>query len=166
MLEIINLTIRFDGKTVISDLSLRLGQGDIGCLLGPSGCGKTTLLRAIAGFERPEHGEVRIDRRCVSSPAALVPVEQRGVGMVFQDFALFPHLSARDNITFGLRELAKVERQRRIDELAQLLGDRRFPAQISAPAIGRPATTGCYRARAWLRVRIFCCWMNRSQTWI
>ena len=135
MLEIINLTIRFDGKTVISDLSLRLGQGDIGCLLGPSGCGKTTLLRAIAGFERPEHGEVRIDGRCVSSPAALVPVEQRGVGMVFQDFALFPHLSARDNITFGLRELAKVERQRRVDELAQLLEiadfQHKFPHQLS-----------------------------------
>ena len=121
MLEVNNLTVMLDGKTVISDISLSLGQGSIGCLLGPSGCGKTTLLRTIAGFVQPRRGEVRINGRCVTGTAAPVPVEQRGVGMVFQDFALFPHLAARDNIAFGLQELAGRERQTRIDEVVRTL---------------------------------------------
>ena len=121
MLEVNNLTVMLDGKTVISDISLSLGQGSIGCLLGPSGCGKTTLLRTIAGFVQPRRGEVRINGRCVTGTTAAVPVEQRGVGMVFQDFALFPHLAARDNIAFGLQELAGRERQTRIDEVVRTL---------------------------------------------
>ena len=121
MLEVNNLTVVLDGKTVVSDISLSLGQGSIGCLLGPSGCGKTTLLRTIAGFVQPRRGEVRINGRCVTGTAAPVPVEQRGVGMVFQDFALFPHLAARDNIAFGLQEPAGRERQTRIDEVVRTL---------------------------------------------
>ena len=135
MLEVENLAVSFDGKTIVSDISLNLGQGVIGCLLGPSGCGKTTLLRAIAGFERPGRGEVRIKGRCVSSPAALVPVEQRGVGMVFQDFALFPHLAARDNIAFGLQDLSQADRQERVDEVARMLEivdfQHKYPHQLS-----------------------------------
>ena len=135
MLEVENLAVSFDGKTIISDISLCLEQGGIGCLLGPSGCGKTTLLRAIAGFVQPGRGEVRINGRCVSSPAALAPVEQRGVGMVFQDFALFPHLAARDNIAFGLQEQPLPERQARVDEVVLTLEiadfQYRYPHQLS-----------------------------------
>ncbi len=135
MLEIDNLTIGYDGKTVISDISLRLGQGSIGCLLGPSGCGKTTLLRSIAGFEQPGHGEIRINGRRVSSPAKQVPVEQRGVGMVFQDFALFPHLTARANIAFGLQDIPQADCKERVDEVAQMLEitdfQHKYPHQLS-----------------------------------
>ena len=121
MLEVRNLSVTLDGKSVVADISLRLEQGNIGCLLGPSGCGKTTLLRTIAGFVQPRSGEVRINERCVTGPAAPVPAERRGVGMVFQDFALFPHLTVRDNIAFGLHELAGQERQDRIDEVVRML---------------------------------------------
>ena len=135
MLEVENLTVRFDDEAVISDVSLRLEQGRIGCLLGPSGCGKTTLLRAITGFAPPWRGEIRINQRQVSSPAAVVPVEQRGVGMVFQDFALFPHLAARENIAFGLQELTASKRQRRVDEVVQMLEiagfQHKYPHQLS-----------------------------------
>ena len=135
MLEVENLAVSFDGKTIISDISLRLEQGGIGCLLGPSGCGKTTLLRAIAGFVQPGRGEVRINGRRVSSPAALAPVEQRGVGMVFQDFALFPHLAARDNIAFGLQDKPLPERQARVDEVVLTLEiadfQHKYPHQLS-----------------------------------
>ena len=135
MLEINNLAILFDGKTIISDISLRLEQGRIGCLLGPSGCGKTTLLRTIAGFEQPRRGEVRVNGRCFSSPSLLVPVEQRGVGMVFQDFALFPHLAVRDNIAFGLQEQSGEARQARVDEVVGMLAIAEFqhmyPHQLS-----------------------------------
>ena len=135
MLEINNLAILFDGKTIISDISLRLEQGRIGCLLGPSGCGKTTLLRTIAGFEQPRRGEVRVSGRCFSSPSSLVPVEQRGVGMVFQDFALFPHLAVRDNIAFGLQEQSGEARRARVDEVVGMLAIAEFqhmyPHQLS-----------------------------------
>ncbi len=124
-----------DGKSVVSDISLRLERGEIGCLLGPSGCGKTTLLRTIAGFVQPRSGEVRINERCVTGPAAPVPAERRGVGMVFQDFALFPHLTARDNIDFGLHELAGRERRERIDEVVRMLEvtdfQHKYPHQLS-----------------------------------
>ncbi len=135
MLEVRNLTVVLDGKSVVSDISLRLEQGDIGCLLGPSGCGKTTLLRTIAGFVQPRRGEVRINDLCVAGSAAPVPAERRGVGMVFQDFALFPHLTARDNIAFGLHELAGRARQDRIDEVVRTLEvadfQHRHPHQLS-----------------------------------
>ena len=135
MLEVKNLTVSFDDKTVIADVSLRLEQGGIGCVLGPSGCGKTTLLRTIAGFERPGRGEVLLNGRLASSPDTLLPVEQRGVGLVFQDFALFPHLAARANIAFGLQRLPGAERQRRVDEVVQMLEitdfQHKFPHQLS-----------------------------------
>ena len=135
MLEARNLTVMLDGKSVVSDISLRLERGEIGCLLGPSGCGKTTLLRTIAGFVQPRSGEVRINERCVTGPAAPVPAERRGVGMVFQDFALFPHLTARDNIDFGLHELAGRERRERIDEVVRMLEvtdfQHKYPHQLS-----------------------------------
>ena len=91
-------------------------------LLGPSGCGKTTLLRLIAGFERPERGSVLIDGRLVAGEGRWLEPERRGVGMVFQDYALFPHLTIAENIGFGLRSMGAAERRARVEELIALVG--------------------------------------------
>lgn len=120
-LELRNVAVALEGTPVLSDISIELESGDIACLLGPSGCGKTTLLRTIAGFEKPRSGEVWIDGWRVSAPDLDTPVEKRRVGMVFQDYALFPHLSVRDNIGFGLQDLPRLQRQQRIDELSRML---------------------------------------------
>ncbi len=120
-LELKDLSVSLEDRPVINSISLALKQGEISCLLGASGCGKTTLLRTIAGFEQPKTGEVWLDSRKVSDRHKLVPVEDRGVGMVFQDYALFPHLSVRDNIAFGLQTLSRSERQARVEEVAELL---------------------------------------------
>jgi len=134
-LEVKNLTISFSDKTIIDDVSFNLTAGHIGCLLGASGCGKTTLLRAIAGFEQPVDGEIRINDQCVSSNTTLLKVEQRNVGMVFQDFVLFPHLTVQDNIAFGLQKLTKDEQEVRSDEVIQVLKITEFrskyPHQLS-----------------------------------
>lgn len=114
-----------DAPAVVRDLSFRLGKGEIGCLLGASGCGKTTVLRTIAGFLTPEAGTIEVGGRQIASVQAALPPEARRVGMVFQDFALFPHLDVRDNIGFGIREgpgrLAPAEQARRIDEMLALV---------------------------------------------
>lgn len=145
-LEVAALTAAPGGKPVVADASFRLAPGSIGCLMGPSGCGKTTLLRAIAGFEQPLAGEIRINSVCHSNAATLTPVEQRNVGMVFQDFALFPHLTARGNIAFGLQRWAKSSRTARVEEVLKLLEigefQDRHPHQLSGGqqqrvAIGR-----------------------------
>ena len=104
LLELKNISHAYGDHAVVSDLSCALEQGAIGCLLGPSGCGKTTVLRAIAGFERISRGEIHLNGRVVSSSGLHLPPEQRRIGMVFQDYALFPHLSVADNIAFGLRD--------------------------------------------------------------
>jgi iron(III) transport system ATP-binding protein len=116
-------------------VSLSLARGTIGCLLGPSGCGKTSLLRAIAGFEPVAAGEIMLAGQVVSRPGETLPPERRNVGMVFQDFALFPHLSVRDNIGFGLRKWKAADRDARIAELLELVGlasaARAYPHQLS-----------------------------------
>lgn len=120
---------------VINNLSLALKAGDIGCLLGPSGCGKTTALRCIAGFESISGGEIQINGKIVSSAAQSLPPEQRQIGMVFQDYALFPHLSVTANIAFGLHQLPRSECQNRVDELlniVQLSGvANKYPHELS-----------------------------------
>ena len=98
-----NVTQRFGAVTALSHVSLSIKPGEIVALLGQSGCGKTTLLRLVAGVERPSAGRVLLEGRDVSAPERFVEPEHRGVGFVFQDYALFPHLSVRDNVRFGLR---------------------------------------------------------------
>ena len=102
-----------DGKgwmRIVHGLNLELESGGIACLLGPSGCGKSTVLRAICGFEPIQRGQIKLQGKVVSSPTVQLPPNQRRVGMVFQDFALFPHLSAIENVMFGLRALPANQR--------------------------------------------------------
>lgn len=120
---------------VVNRLNLQLEQGEIGCLLGASGCGKTTILRAIAGFEPLQSGTIRLAGRELSGCSQQVAPEQRGVGMMFQDYALFPHLSVEKNIGFGLRRWNKQKRTARVDEMLELVGlsaeRKRYPHELS-----------------------------------
>ncbi|MDP5032098.1 MAG: ABC transporter ATP-binding protein [Paraglaciecola sp.] len=122
-------------KAVLEQVSFSLEQGEIGCLLGPSGCGKTTLLRAIAGFHQPRGGEIIIAGQCVGSAKHNTPATERQIGMVFQDYALFPHMSVADNIGFGLAAMNKLDKRARIKECLALVelaafADK-FPHQLS-----------------------------------
>ena len=135
LLEVENLHQTYGEQAVVEGLSFSLQRGAIGCLLGPSGCGKTTVLRCIAGFEPIAAGSIRLAGALVSGPGAMVPPERRRVGMVFQDYALFPHLSVAENIAFGLHDLARAQRQTRTHELAELVGLggmlKKYPHEIS-----------------------------------
>ncbi|MDX1530622.1 MAG: ABC transporter ATP-binding protein [Rhodothermales bacterium] len=107
---------------VVNGLSFAVRDGETFALLGPSGCGKTTALRCIAGFEPADGGTVALDGRVLSGEGVHVPPEERGVGFVFQDYALFPHLPVRDNVAFGLRGLPKEARRERVAEVLKLVG--------------------------------------------
>ncbi len=130
-----NLYYRYDKRNVIDDLSLELNGNDILCLLGASGCGKTTTLKAIAGLVTPNQGEIALWGDTVLGKGVNLPPEQRNIGMMFQDYALFPHLNVYDNIAFGLTHLTKAEIKARVDEmlsLVQLDGfATRYPHQLS-----------------------------------
>lgn len=119
----------------VDHFTLSLEAGHVGCLLGPSGCGKTTVLRAIAGFEPVRAGAIFLGGRLLSSPTAHVPPESRRVGMMFQEYALFPHLDAAQNVGFGLRRLARADREARVGELLALVGlhdaGGRYPHELS-----------------------------------
>ncbi len=135
LLQLNNIRQTYGEQVVIHDLSLALQKGDIGCLLGPSGCGKTTALRCIAGFEPVSAGEILLNGVCVSSADFLVLPEQRRIGMVFQDYALFPHLDVAANIGFGLHRLTRVQCERRVDELLQVVQltnvSKKYPHELS-----------------------------------
>jgi iron(III) transport system ATP-binding protein len=122
MLILENVAQSYGRKSVLKDVNISLKTGQIGCLLGPSGCGKTTALRLIAGFERLSAGAIYLDGDVLARPGACVPPEQRRVGLVFQDFALFPHLSVAANISFGLGQLAGADREQRVREMLDLVG--------------------------------------------
>ncbi len=134
-LEVSHIDVCYGSKQIISDLSFSLSEGRIGCLLGPSGCGKTTVLRTIAGFERPSSGQILIDQQVVSDRKRNTPPERRNIGMVFQDFALFPNLTVQENICFGLRGWSKKEQLSRSQELLAMIGmptsAQAYPHQLS-----------------------------------
>ena len=115
-IEIKDLSLSIEGRSILNNISFGLGEIDIACLLGPSGCGKTSLLRCIAGFEKLANGEVWIKGVIASNPNHHVPVEQRNIGMVFQDYVLFPHMSVSENIIFGLKNLKATRIKDRLDE--------------------------------------------------
>jgi len=123
-LELTGISKRFGSHTVLNDLSLVLAPGESLAVLGPSGCGKTTLLRLIAGFETPDSGEISMAGTIVSSTEKHWPPHQRQVGMVFQDLALWPHLTVFENIAYSLsgKSQSKADKRDRVHELTSLLG--------------------------------------------
>ncbi|MEM9438348.1 MAG: ABC transporter ATP-binding protein [Pseudomonadota bacterium] len=112
---------RFGERAAVDAVSLSVAAGEVLCLLGPSGCGKSTTLRMVAGVERVDAGEIRVDGVPVAGPLGEVPAEERGVGLMFQDFALFPHLKVGDNVGYGLTGPRK-ERRARVDALLERVG--------------------------------------------
>lgn len=121
LLEVNNLSCGYNGDSVIKDVSFALSHGDIGCLLGPSGCGKSTILRALAGFLPLNSGEIRLQSQAISLPNRTLAPEKRRIGMVFQDYALFPHLSIADNVGFGLRNMSREEKRQKVSELLEVV---------------------------------------------
>jgi iron(III) transport system ATP-binding protein len=144
---------RYGDTYALADFSLDIAPGEVVCLLGPSGCGKTTLLRIASGIEKPSQGRVLINAREVAGPSRFVPPEQRGVGLMFQDFALFPHLTILDNVAFGLKALprndarrealaalARVGLQRYADDYPHILsGGQQQRVALARAIVPRPA---------------------------
>lgn len=137
ILQLNNISKRFKGsrEAVLKNFSIEVAHGEVLAILGESGCGKTTLLRVIAGFETPDSGEVWLNGRVVSSDSVFLEPEQRGVGIVFQDYALFPHKTVLENIVFGLFRLPgrqQLEKAQAMMELTGLTGlEDRYPHQVS-----------------------------------
>ena len=135
-LHVENLAAAWDGHDlVVRDINLDIEEGAIGCLLGASGCGKTCLLRCVAGLQEIRDGLIQLDDRVLSDRYSHIPPEQRGISMVFQDYALFPHLTVEENIGFGIRALPGPKRRRRINEMLKLIDmqsfHRRYPHELS-----------------------------------
>ena len=133
-LEIRDLRRSFDGRTVVDGVSLSIMPGQVTCLLGPSGCGKSTTLRMIAGVEMQDSGEIYADGKLICDTVTRVPPERREIGLMFQDFALFPHLSVEGNVAYGLRG-SRAEKRARVEEMLGRVHMQRFidmyPHQLS-----------------------------------
>ena len=136
-LNVSHLSVQYPGQpqAAVDGVSLGLRAGDIGVLIGPSGCGKTTLLRAVAGLERARSGSITLQGETVSDGLHHMPAEERRIGMVFQDYALFPHLDVGRNVAFGIHRLPRAERDHRVAEVLKLVGldgmQTRFPHELS-----------------------------------
>ncbi len=134
-LRLTDIRHRFGPKEVLRGVSLEVAPGEIVCLLGPSGDGKTTLLRLVAGLESLQHGEIALDGRALAQPGREAPPEERNVGFVFQDYALFPHLTVADNVAFGLRRVPRGDRPWRVAEALARVGleahAQAWPHQLS-----------------------------------
>lgn len=130
-----DVTKMFGSTKVLEGVSFDLEEGEILSILGPSGCGKTTILRLIAGFEQVNSGKILVQDRIVSSPSVHVPAHHRDVGMVFQEYALFPHMTVAENVSFGLQWVNRSERRRRVAdvmEIVRLTGlEKRYPHELS-----------------------------------
>jgi iron(III) transport system ATP-binding protein len=136
-LELETLTKRYPGVTSVDHIDLAVEPGEFICLLGPSGCGKTTTLRMLAGFLEPDEGAIRVGGKVISEPGAVVPPERRNMGMIFQSYAIWPHMTVRDNVAYGLRMRGANadEQRRRTDALlaATKLSElaARYPSELS-----------------------------------
>ncbi|MEH6576771.1 MAG: ABC transporter ATP-binding protein [Amphritea sp.] len=135
LLEVQSLSCAYEKHQIVDQLDFSIAPGEIACLLGPSGCGKTTVLRAIAGFNPVANGLILQNGREISSPRNTLPPEQRGIGVVFQDYALFPHLNVFDNISFGLTKLSRSEKKAAVTEMLHLVElpdiSERYPHELS-----------------------------------
>ena len=134
-LDVRNLSVKLQGKNILQDVSLQLQQGQIASMLGPSGCGKTTLLRSLAGFQPVSNGEIYVRDKLFSKSGYSLAPENRHIGMMFQDLALFPHLTVKQNICFGLKSLTKDEQHKRMKHVLELTEldkqEKKFPHQLS-----------------------------------
>lgn len=134
-LEVRNIECRYEDRPAVKDLSMKIEEGEFVCLLGPSGCGKTTALRAIAGFEPVLNGEILLNGTSISRPGYTLAPHKRRLGMVFQDYALFPHMNVCANICFGLRGLSKLAMKNVAESLLNAVGlggyGDRFPHELS-----------------------------------
>lgn len=135
LLVVDNIQCQYDAETVVEDVSFHVNDGDICCLLGPSGCGKTTILRAIAGFQNIASGNIELGGKTLSSAGQSLSPDQRNIGMVFQDYALFPHLNVYDNIRFGLRKQSNAQQKATVSRLLELVRlsnvENRYPHELS-----------------------------------
>jgi putative spermidine/putrescine transport system ATP-binding protein len=146
-LSLRNLSHRYGSAPVLDNVSLDIAEGTIAALLGPSGCGKTTILRAIAGLIRPDAGTISLGERRLD----LLPTRQRRVGLVFQSYALFPHMTVRENVAYGLAQLGRAERRARVNEMLALVrldafADR-LPRELSGGQQQRAAVARALAAR-------------------
>lgn len=126
LLDILSISFKYKDKTAVSGVTFSLDDGEIGAIVGPSGCGKSTLMRGIAGFETPIHGSIAMNGSVISTPDGVVEPENRGVGMVFQDVTLFPHLDVAQNIRFGIRKWHPDSQLQRVKELLDLFNLSNF----------------------------------------
>jgi iron(III) transport system ATP-binding protein len=149
IIKLRNVVKSYDSTKAVNGISFHVEKGEIFAILGPSGCGKTSTLRLIAGFEKPDTGKIIINETPVAGGAAFIPPERRGVGMVSQDYALFPHLNVQKNIAFGLRGLDKVQREEIVGNMLKFVGlkkfAKRYPHQLSG---GQQQRTALARALA------------------
>jgi len=131
-LELRNITRQFDGQMVVDGISLQMFAGEVTCLLGPSGCGKSTTLRIAAGVDQQDSGEVLVDGQVISDANTHLPPEKRSIGLMFQDFALFPHLSVQQNVAFGLKSADKMDvAVKLLDKVGLLKFADKFPHMLS-----------------------------------
>lgn len=134
-LNVANIHCRYRHENAVNGVDFTVGAGELACLLGPSGCGKTTVLRAIAGFQPVQQGQIEINGRCVATPAHHLPPEQRKLGMVFQEHALFPHLTVADNIAAGLHTQTPAARATTVANMLDYVQlqaySHRYPHELS-----------------------------------
>lgn len=134
-LAVNNLSLQFGNKTIFSNVNFHLEQGQIACLLGHSGCGKTSILRCLLGFETPKTGRIVLNDRTLFDESIYIAAHKRNIGMVFQDYALFPHLTVAQNIAFGLTNINKADQRQRVSELLDLIEmtgfESRYPHELS-----------------------------------
>ena len=149
MLDLVNVSLNYGANAVVQDVSFHVEDGEIVCLLGPSGCGKTSLLRLIAGLETPNSGIISIDEKIASSKKFLMPPHKRNVGLLFQDFALFPHLTVAQNISYGLKSLTRLDARKRTADLLRQIQlsshSDKYPHMLSG---GEQQRVAIARARA------------------
>lgn len=137
MIKLRNITFKYKNASVdtLKNINIELKQGEVLAVVGPSGGGKSTLLRVIAGLEKPSKGEIYLGDKCLCSSGVFMPPEKRGIGMLFQDYALFPHMTVSKNIEYGLVGMSAADRKKRIKEVLELVDlvsyEKRYPHELS-----------------------------------